>query len=312
MLILGAAETRSRLRFDTLIPALERAFQQDVVVPPRHVHAIAGPPAGTVLIMPAWTPAGYLGVKIINIFAANTQRNLPGLHATYTLYSAITGVPLAFLDGDIITGFRTAAAAALGAKLLARRDARKLLIVGAGRIAGHLAPAMRTVRPIDQVSVWNVRHEAAERLAARLVEQGFDAVATTELEAAVRQADIVSCATLSHEPLIRGAWLAPGTHLDLIGSFTPAMRETDAACFAADKCVYVDTEEALKKSGDLLYAMQEQALTEDGIRGTLASLCHGRAAGRTDDAQITVFKAVGSALEDLVAAQLVYESAGPA
>ena len=182
-----------------------------------------------------------------------------------------------------------------------------LTIVGSGRIAGLVAQAMRTVRPIDKVLVWNLRPAGADALAAALREQGFDATSTPDLEQAVRQSDIVSCATLSTEPLVRGAWLRPGTHLDLIGSFKPDMIETDTACFDGTT-VYVDTDEAPTKAGDLLAAFQAGVLAREGIRGTLTDLVQGRAPGRTDGLEITVFKAVGSALEDLTLAALVYEA----
>ncbi|MGN6658530.1 MAG: ornithine cyclodeaminase family protein, partial [Achromobacter mucicolens] len=218
-----------------------------------------------------------------------------------------TGVPVAHVDGDIVTVYRTAGAAALGADYLARADARTLLIVGSGRIAGLVAQAMRTVRPIERVLIWNVRPAGAEALAARLRGEGFDAQAVTDLQAATGQADIVSCATLSTEPLIRGAWLRPGTHLDLIGSFKPEMRETDPACFDGTT-VYVDTDEAPTKSGDLLSAFEAGVLTREGIAGNLHQLAAGERPGRSNDQEITVFKAVGSALEDLTLATLVYES----
>jgi ornithine cyclodeaminase len=257
--------------------------------------------------MPAWSERGYFGVKIINIFPENTHLGLPGLHATYNLYSATTGVPIAQVDGDVVTAYRTAGAAALGADYLARADAATLLIVGSGRIAGLVAQAMRTVRPIRRVLVWNVRSAGAERLAGQLRGQGFDAQATADLEGAAGQADIISCSTLSTVPLIRGAWLRPGVHLDLIGSFKPEMRETDAACFDGTT-VYVDTDEAPTKSGDLLSAFEAGVLTLEGIQGDLHQLAAGRLPGRRDDREITVFKAVGSALEDLTLATLVYES----
>lgn len=307
MQVIDTAATRAALSFETVIPALRAGFQGGYTVPPRHVHAIeADGRKGTSLIMPAWSEAGYFGVKVINIFPDNTHDGLPGLHATYTLYSARTGVPLASVDGDVVTAYRTAGAAALGADYLARADARVLLILGSGRIAGLVAQAMRAVRPIDRVLVWNVREAGARRLADALQAQGFAAEAITDLEAGVRQADIVSCATLSTEPLVQGAWLRPGTHLDLIGSFKPEMKETDPACFAGH-AVYVDTDEAPTKSGDLLAAFEAGTLARDQIRGTLFDLAAGRVKGRTDAGQITVFKAVGSALEDLALAALVYE-----
>ncbi|WP_313369479.1 ornithine cyclodeaminase family protein [Achromobacter animicus] len=308
MRLIDTEQTRNALSFDTVIPALRDAFREDATVPARHVHAIqSGNAHGTSLIMPAWSERGYFGVKIINIFPENTHLGLPGLHATYNLYSATTGVPVAQVDGDIVTVYRTAGAAALGADYLARADSRTLLIVGSGRIAGLVAQAMRTVRPIQRVLVWNVRPAGAETLAAGLREQGFDAQAVTDLQAAVGQADIVSCATLSTEPLIHGAWLRPGTHLDLIGSFKPEMRETDPACFDGTT-VYVDTDEAPTKSGDLLSAFDAGVLTREDIKGNLHQLAKGERPGRRNDQEITVFKAVGSALEDLTLATLVYES----
>lgn len=311
MRFIDTEQTRGALSFDAVIPALREAFREGATVPTRHVHAIqSGTAHGTTLIMPAWSDRGYFGVKIINIFPENTHQGLPGLHATYNLYSATTGVPIAQVDGDIVTVYRTAGAAALGADYLARKEASTLLIVGSGRIAGLVAQAMRTVRPIQRVMVWNVREAGAQALAESLRSQGFDAQATTDLESAARAADIISCATLSTVPLIQGAWLRPGTHLDLIGSFTPDMRETDPACFDGTT-VYVDTDEAPTKSGDLLSAFDAGVLTRDAIQGNLHQLTTGARPGRQNDQEITVFKAVGSALEDLTLATLVYESLNP-
>ena len=308
MRFIDTEQTRGALSFDAVIPALREAFRQGATVPARHVHAIqSGTAHGTTLIMPAWSDRGYFGVKIINIFPENTHQGLPGLHATYNLYSATTGVPIAQVDGDIVPVYRTAGAAALGADYLARKEASTLLIVGSGRIAGLLAQAMRTVRPIQRVLVWNVRQAGADGLAETLRVQGFDAQATSDLESAVREADIISCATLSTVPLIQGAWLRPGAHLDLIGSFTPQMRETDTACFDGTS-VYVDTDEAPTKSGDLLSAFEAGVLTREAIQGDLHQLTTGARQGRRNDQEITVFKAVGSALEDLTLATLVYES----
>jgi len=304
------AATRAPLGFEKLVPALRAAFAAEAQVPPRHVHSIetASSDKGTVLIMPAWSDAGFLGIKTINIFPGNSARGLPGLHATYVLYDARTGVPLAMMDGNEITARRTAAASALGASFLARGDARRLLVLGTGRIARMLPAAHASVRPIDEVAVWNHRPEGAEALAAQLRAEGWNAQAAVDLEAAVRSADIVSCATLATAPLVRGEWLAPGSHLDLIGSFTPAMREADAQCFAGAR-TFIDTNEALQKSGDLLDAIAAGTLRAQAVQGTLADLCRGERAGRGSDAERTVFKAVGSALEDLAAATLVWQHA---
>ncbi|MBO9514960.1 MAG: ornithine cyclodeaminase family protein [Variovorax sp.] len=304
---IDAGQTRAHLAFDRLVPALREAFAGQATVPPRHVHTVdSGGERGTVLIMPAWSDAGYLGIKTINIFPGNGARGLPGLHATYVLYDARTGVPLAQLDGNEITAHRTAAASALGASFLAREDASTLLVLGTGRIARLLPAAHASTRAIRKVRVWNHRPESACALAGEWRSAGWDAEAVDDLPAAVRDADIVSCATLATAPLVRGEWLAPGSHLDLIGSFTPAMKEADPACFAGAR-VCVDTEEAQAKAGDLLDAFAAKALAPQDIQATFAQLCRGERPGRRSPSERTVFKAVGSALEDLAAATLVWQ-----
>ncbi len=304
MLIVDAATTRRHLGFAPLIAALRAMFIAGCEVPPRHVHRISE--AGTLLVMPAWRGGARLGLKTVAIYPGNAARGLPGLHSTYLLFDATTGVPLALLDGDEITSRRTAAASALVASMLARADARRLLIVGSGRVAALLADAMSTVREIDEVVVWNHRPEPARALAAALRAAGHDARASEDLPAAATRADIVSCATLATSPLIRAAWLRPGSHLDLIGSFTPQMREAEPACFAGAR-VFVDTPEALAKSGDLLDAIDAGQFDPSRLQGTLAELCQGARSGRLEAGERTVFKAVGSALEDLAAAEAVWE-----
>ena len=299
------AGTARRLAFAPLIAALERQFVAGCEVPARHVHAVGD--ALTVLVMPAWQPGRYFGLKVVNVAAGNAARGLPGLFATYQLFDASTGAPLALIDGGELTARRTAAASALAASRLARPDARRQLIVGAGRVGGLLAPAYRALRAMDEVMVWSRDPAAAARLAATLAADGHPAHAVGDLAAAVAAADIVSCATLSAEPLIRGEWLTPGSHLDLIGGFTPAMREADDACFAGAD-VWIDTAEALAKAGDLLHPIATGALRREDVRGTLADLCAAPAPAREPDGR-TVFKSVGTALEDLAAAILVYESA---
>jgi ornithine cyclodeaminase/alanine dehydrogenase-like protein (mu-crystallin family) len=311
MKLYDTATTRAALPFDALVAALEAMFVAGCEVPARHVHSIAGASGeqGKVLIMPAWQPGGYMGIKTVNIFPGNAARGMPGLFSTYLLYDATTGAPLAQIDGNEITSRRTAAASALAARYLAREDAGKLLVVGTGRVASLLPYAYRTVRPIREVVVWSRNHDAALRLAAGLSADGFNARASAGLETAARQADIVTCATLATEPVIRGEWLRAGSHLDLIGSFTPQMREADDACFAGAH-LFVDTVEALQKSGDLLGPMARGVFAPGDIGGTLEALCRGQVAGRRDDGQRTVFKSVGTALEDLAAAILVIAGAG--
>jgi ornithine cyclodeaminase/alanine dehydrogenase-like protein (mu-crystallin family) len=320
MQFFDARSTAAALPFPALIPALRERFAQGCEVPQRHVHEVVNPaskgpgnpasPRMTSLIMPAWMPGRCYGVKIVNIAPGNSARGLPRLHSSYLLFDALTGVPLAHLDGDQITTRRTVAASALAASFLARPDAAHLLVVGAGRVAQLLPEAYRAVRPIERVSVWARRPEAARQLAEQWQAEGLQAEAVTDLAATCAQADIVSCATLSTETLVHGVWLAPGSHLDLIGSFTTAMREVDDRAFMGAR-VFVDTEEALQKSGDLLGALSRGALSPGDVRGTLTTLCKGVTTARTSACDRTVFKSVGTALEDLTAAELVYTQAHP-
>jgi ornithine cyclodeaminase len=301
-----AAATRERLPFPGLIDALRRAWIEGAEVPPRQIHRIDGDAPGSLLIMPAWRAGRRLGVKTVTVFPGNAARGVSALHAVYTLFDATDGTPIAQIDGHELTTRRTAAASALAASMLARRDASRLLLVGAGAVAHAMPEAMRAVRPIAGVQIWNHRPERAQALAATLRDEGFDATAVTDLEAAVREAHIVSCATLSDAPLVRGDWLAPGSHLDLVGSFTPQMREADARCFARAS-VWVDHDEAIARSGDLLEAAREGTFAAPSLCGTLADLARG-AAGRRDDTEITLFKSVGHAIEDLAAAELVVDA----
>ena len=313
MQIFDAQATRDALPFERLIPALREMFASGCEVPPRQVHGIEpaegaqGEPI-TSLIMPAWLPGRCYGVKIVNVAPGNAARGLPGLHASYLLHDARTGRPLALIDGDQITARRTAAASALAASWLAAPQAKHLLIVGAGQVARLLPEAYRVVRPIERISVWARVSERAAARAAALRAQGFDARPAADLETAAREADIVSCATLATEPVVQGRWLKAGSHLDLIGSFTPAMREADDDCFRGAR-LFVDTEEALAKSGDLLGPLARGVFSAADVAGTLTSLSRGEAPARRSNPERTVFKSVGTALEDLAAAMLVWGTA---
>lgn len=308
--IYSSENTAAALPMDQLIPALRDAFAQGAKVPLRHHHGIPQQDGteAVLLLMPAWQgEGGVIGVKIVTIFPANAARNLPGLHSTYMLCDGQTGRHLALIDGNQITVRRTVGVAALAASYLARRDAEKLLIVGAGRVGSRSHAAFATVRDIKTIGVWDRDRAFSETLVARLVADGLRAHVAEDLEQAVRSADIVTCATLSTEPLIRYEWLSPGTHLDLIGSFTPHMREADNACFARG-AVYIDSPDALKESGDLIDPIAAGDLSTSAIRGTLSDLCSGRVEGRRSDDEITVFKAVGTGLSDLAAGALAYRN----
>jgi alanine dehydrogenase len=300
------------LDFPSLIEALRAMFRDGCEAPARHHHAIPvageGPP-GTLLLMPAWQAARALGVKIVTVFPDNALRSLPAVYGTYVLLDAATGMPVALLDGTALTLRRTAAASALAADYLARPDGEVHLMVGTGALAPHLIAAHAAIRPIRETRIWGRDPRKAKVLAARLVEAGIAATPVAELEAAAGSADIITCATLAQEPLIRGAWLQPGTHLDLVGGFTPEMREADDAAVARAR-VYVDTDAAMREAGDIVRPLRSGHLARERIVGDLFGLARGTCPGRSDPAEITLFKSVGTALEDLAAAQLAMSRFG--
>ncbi len=310
----AAAEVDAALDFPSLIDALAEAFRGGFHAPVRHHHAIERPgeATATTLLMPAWTTFGtgedFLGAKIVNVFPGNGARGLPAVQGVYVLQSGVTGAPIATLDGTRLTVWRTAAASALAARYLARADAKRLMIVGAGQLAPFLARAHASVRPIKTIAVWNHRPEGALRLAAALAGEGFNAHAVERLEDGVRGADIVSSATLSEAPLVAGAWLEPGQPLDLVGAFSMRMREADDAALKRAR-IFVDTGAATSEGGDVALALKSGAITRADIAGDLAALARG-APGRLAADEITLFKSVGASIEDLAAAMLVWKRAG--
>jgi ornithine cyclodeaminase len=310
--ILDADAIAAALTYPVLVEALREAFRADIAVPVRHHHTIPQPGRdATLLLMPAWTESGvaedrFLGCKIVTVFPDNAAAGQPSLHGRYLLMSGTTGAPLALMDAQALTAWRTAAASALAASYLARADAEHLVMIGAGALAPHLVRAHMAVRPIRRVTLWNRTHSRAVALAFGLTVTGVEATIADDLATAVRDADIVCCATLATEPIVRGAWLKPGAHVDLVGGFTPKMREADNDAIKRAR-VFVDTRAgATREAGDIAIPLRRGILTKKGIRGDLFELCRGKAKGRTADKQITLFKSVGSAIEDLAAARLVW------
>jgi alanine dehydrogenase len=311
--IISAEDIDRVLTHEALVAALDDAFRAPITVPPRHHHVIPQPGRdGTLLLMPAWTQSEepFLGCKMLTVFPDNAAIGRPALHAAYFLASGRTGELLAVIDGRILTAWRTAAASALAARYLARPDASHLVMVGAGTLAPYLVHAHAAVLPIRRVTLWNRSHGKAVSLAFALTIAGIEATVAEDLEAAVRDADIVSCATLSTQPLIEGAWLRKGTHVDLVGGFTPKMREADDEAVKRAR-LYVDTPAALKEAGDLVMPLRHGLIGKGDILGDLAGLCGGTVKGRRRATDITLFKSVGTALEDLTAAILVWRRLNP-
>ncbi|WP_439528585.1 ornithine cyclodeaminase family protein [Pannonibacter sp.] len=310
MRVMNDIETAAALPYKALVEALREMFRAGCEMPVRHHHTmgVPGEPDATLLLMPAWTPGQYLGVKLVTVMPGNATRGLPSISGQYILSDARTGAALALIDGAVLTARRTAAASVLAADYLARKDAGHLVIAGTGSLSRPLAEAHCALRPIRKVTIWGRRLAAAEEVAADLqADLGVEVVAAADLEAAVRTADIVSAATMSQTPLILGDWLPEGCHVDLVGAYKPTMRESDDAAIRRAR-VYVDTRAgAMKEGGDIVIPLQSGALTPEAIAGDLYDLTRGTALGRTSDTEITLFKSVGAALEDLAGAVLAYE-----
>ena len=308
------------LGYSRLIPHLREAFRIGGEAPLRsrfHIDAPvdgigAGGPGGILLVMPAWQPGRHIGIKAVSVYAGNPKIGLPSVNAAYLLFDARTGALRAAIDGEALTLRRTACASALAAGYLVRRDAQHLLMIGAGSLAPHLIRAHCAVQNYKRVEIWNRNPDRAYELAAKLTDLNAAIAVTEDLEAATRVADTISCATLSREPLVRGEWLKSGTHLDLVGGFTPEMREADDAALqraAEDKGLWVDTRNgAMKEAGDIVDPLKRGIIAESAVRGDLFDLCRRDAFMRPDAKGITLFKSVGTALEDLAAAELVAET----
>ena len=301
--VYGADEVHAALPWPALVDALARAFAEGATVPLRHAHQLGS--ADTLLLMPAWSP-GALGVKVVTVMPENAARGVASVQATYLLLDRASGEAIALLDGEALTLRRTGAASALAARYLARADSRTLLLVGSGRLAGWMARAHVSSRPaIERVLVWGRDAGSRQALAETLCGEGLPAQAVSDLEAAVRGADIVTCATTAKEPIVQGKWLSPGTHLDLVGGFRRDMREVDDQAVLA-AALFVDTfQGALEEAGDLTQPLAAGLIAREQVEGDLAGLVGGTVKGRRSAAQITLFKSVGTALEDLAAAQLV-------
>jgi alanine dehydrogenase len=310
--IVTADDLDRLLSYETLIDALAEAFRSDIEVPEKIAHFIRLPSGSEakVLLMPAWTTSGqrFIGHKLVNVFPDNVKVGKPSVLGSYVLMSGDTGEPLALIDGTRLTLWRTAAASALAARFLAREDASHLVVIGAGALCPHLVRAHRTVRPIKQVTIWNRTRSRAISTAFALSAAGIEPVIADDLEEAVRQADIVSCATLSEQPLVRGDWLKKGVHVDLVGAFTAKTRESDDAT-ARRARIYVDSRAtAPKGSGDIAIPLKRKIIGLKDIQGDLFELCRGEVKGRKRKDEVTLFKSTGVALEDLAAAMLVWRT----
>jgi len=303
------AAVAQALPYPALIEALAAGLQQPIESPARSVYAPNGDNSA-VLIMPAWKVQEIMGVKLVSIWPGNSARGQSAVSAVYVLISCADGTPIAVLDGTELTLRRTAAAAALSARMLARKNSQTLAILGTGSLSVPMAVAHASVLDFKTILVWGRDGQKTQAVVDRLALQGIEAHASSDLQTTLAQADVVSAASTATEPFIRSDWVRPGTHLGLMGAFTPAMAEAEPALMPRAQ-VFADSREAvLQKGGEVLQAIQQGLMDAADIQAELAELAaQPQRAWRASDEAITVFKSVGFASLDLIAAELVFNAA---
>jgi alanine dehydrogenase len=305
MQLIDAERTHRLLDYPGLVEALRELYRRGVDRLERMGLSQPLPSGGTNdwLLLPAWQFGRHFGAKLVSVFPGNAGKGKESILGIYALFDGETGEPLAVIDGAALTVRKTAANSALAATYLARKDAARLLMVGAGAMAPHLIMAHAAVRPIREVTIWNRSIERARRLASELKLKGVQIEAASDLEAAARSADVISCATMATSPLIKGAWLKPGAHLDLVGSFRPDMREADDECVRRATRHYVDARlTTLEESGDIIDPVASGLIDPAALIETF-DLARGEKPGRIDEEEITFFKSGGGGHEDLGTAQ---------
>lgn len=307
---LSNEELLTKLDYPSLIDALQSAFRAAYTVPMRHHHDYANPTVGvdsTLLLMPAWDDGEYLGLKVVTVSPKNSAQNLPSIQGSYTLFDLPSGQSILEMDAKVLTNLRTAAASALASQYLSRPDSRTLFVLGTGSLAPFLIAAHASNRPIERVLIWGRNSVKAERIKADLVNGDYGIEVVSDIKEGIAAADIISAATMSKNPLVLGKYLKPGQHLDLVGSYRSDMREADDGTI--EKCsLFVDTMQgAPKESGDLAIPLKNGTCTLEDIQADLFALCREEHQGRKTSEEITFFKSVGHALEDLAAAKLAFD-----
>ncbi|MDH3714956.1 MAG: hypothetical protein OET44_14060 [Gammaproteobacteria bacterium] len=306
MRFIDIREALSVLNFPDLVDHLERSHKE----PPAQrddllMHdTTAAANSDAFLLRAAWQPGVALGAKLVTVL----PRNQPSINALYVIFDGVSGKPRACMDGDALTWYKTAADSALGARFLAREDVKQLSMIGAGTMAPYLVRAHLAERPsLQRVCIWNRTAAKAQRLTERLQAEGIAAEAATTLREAVESADVLCSATMTRAPIIDGNWLQPGTHVDLVGSFTRDMREADNTAIQRSR-IYVDCHAtAVDDVGEIAIPVRDGALKREDIAGDLYELCSGKRRGRTSSEDITLFKNAGGGHLDLMTAQFISE-----
>lgn len=302
------ADIGAVLGWAELIQAIEQIMvESEAAAPARTFHTV---PDGngndaSFLLKPGWVAGELIGVKAVTVFPDNGAQELPMVQAGVLLFDGTTGSLVGACEANVLTTRRTAAASAVAAKRLARADARTLLVVGSGALAPMAVQAHAAVRDFDVIRVWGRDRAKAAAVVDAVASEGLSAEVAVDLDAAVADADVISCVTGATQPIIRGALLRPGSHVDLIGGFNHAMREADDDVIRRAS-VFVDTYDDAVIAGDIAQPLESGVLTRDDLAADLAELVAGAHPGRSRDDEITMFKSAGTALEDLAAARLAF------
>ncbi len=306
MIELTAADVRDCLPWASLVLAIENKLRgSGFSAPPRISFDLQGGShsgGGTLLVMPAWQNDNAIGIKLVTFWPSNRSDGRPSHGATYLMLDARSGNILAILDGEELTARRTAAISLIGSRCLARDDASRLLVVGTGPIACNLVRAYRSTGRFRTIEIFGRSAEAARALVDSLCAEGTACELSSSLQTSIAAADVISAATSATEPLFDGDWVRPGTHVDLVGSFHPTMREVDDRLVARADAIWIDTGAALVESGDLVQPIEKGVITRDAIAGQLRELID-HPSPRPSRTAITIFKAVGFALPDFAAAE---------
>jgi ornithine cyclodeaminase len=306
MRFIAKDEVASLCAYGPLIESLAKGLLEAIESPPRS-HFNPNHDTSAVLIMPAWKPGRIMGTKIISIWPENNARGRPVVSAVYVVTSCEDGSTLAVIDGTELTLRRTAAAAALGARLLARPDSKRLVVLGTGALASHMVLAHHSVFDLSDITIWGRQLDKARAVVDELTRVGIVAQASTDLQGTLAATDIVVAVTTATAPFIRSDWVQPGTHLGLIGAFTASMAEAEPQLLPKTRIFADSRAGVLEKGGEVVMALRAGLIQESDLRAELAELLIASppTRGRTSWQDITVFKSVGFAALDLIAAEHV-------
>lgn len=310
---ISAEQVHAQLPALDLVNQLKQAFASDIETPMRQHFDIANPDSEretTLLMMPSWQSGKDIGIKLVTVVPDSYKYDLPSIKGVYVLINAVTGQVKATIDAPALTAKRTAAASALASSFLSRADSRSLLIIGTGTLSSELIAAHCAVRPIERVLVWGRNSEKAAAVVNKVKHLPVEVSAVEDLDSAIASVDIISCATMSIEPLITGKLLKAGQHLDMVGAYRPDMREADDDCLLRSRIVVDNYQGALKETGDLAIPLKNGVISRENIEADLFELCKKQKQFVRDEQDITFFKSVGHALEDLAAAQLLVSNLG--